>query len=109
MIEVVLLVVAGYFALWVYAYILVIKFQKSLYRRFPDNANQILGTKTVLGINAKTGLLFLWREDTKELARRDETTNALRRTTVRTMYLLFIALFLFIPFILIIWVVFFRI
>ena len=108
MLEVILLVVAGYFALWIYACLLVIKFQKSLVRSFPDQVSQILGTKKVFGINAKTGLLFLWREDIKELARRDKNTDALRQIAVRTISLSLIALFLFLPFILIIWILFFK-
>ncbi len=58
MLEVILSVVAGYFALWIYAFLLVIKFQKSLYKSFPDEANQILGTMKVFGINAKAGFFF---------------------------------------------------
>ncbi len=107
--EIILLVVAGYFALWIYAYLLVIRFQKSLFRSFPDQANQILGTKTVFGINSKTGLLFLWREDIKQLARRDKNTDVLRRVAARSIFLLVIALFLFLPFILIIWLLFFKV
>jgi hypothetical protein len=109
MVEVILLVVAGYFALWIYACFLVIKFQKSLYKSFPDQANQILGTKNFFGINAKKDPFFLWREDIKELARRDESINALRRTTVKTIYLLCIALFLSLPFVFMIWLLFFRV
>lgn len=109
MIEIILLVVTGYFALWIYACLLVIKFQKSLYKSFPDQANQILGTKKVFRINAKMDPFFLWREDIKELSRRDKNTDALRRAAARFIFLSLIALFLFLPFIFMIWLLFFKV
>jgi hypothetical protein len=109
MVETILLVVAGYFALWIYTFLLVIRFQNSLYRSYPDRANQILGTKKVFGINAKAGLLFLWREDIKELSRQNKNTDALRRAAARFIFLLLIALFLLVPFIFMIWLLFFKV
>ena len=109
MFEVVLLVSACYFALGIYGCLLVIKFRKSLYKSFPDQANQILGTRKVFGINAKMDPFFIWREDIKELSRRDKSTDALRRAAARFIFLSLIALFLFLPFIFLIWLLFFKV
>lgn len=109
MIEIALLALGGYFALWIYSFLLVIKFQKSLYKSCPDQANQILGPKTVFRINAKMDPFFIWREDIKDLSRRDKNTEALRIRAVRTIFLSLVALFLLLPFTLIVWLLFFRV
>ena len=109
MIETILLVAAGYFALWIYACLFVFRFRKSLYRSFPNQASQILGPKTIFRINAKMDPFFLWREDIKELSRRDKNTDALRRAAVKFTLLSLIALFMVLPFIFLIWFLFFRV
>ncbi len=94
MIEISLILVAGYFAFWVYVYLLVKKVQNSLYQSFPKEAIQYLGTKKSFGINRKAGLLFLWEGKIKDLTRRDKKIEGLRQKAAICIVLLFAAMFL---------------
>lgn len=103
MILVSLIIVAGHFSFWVYAYWLVVRVQKALYQSFPEEANQFLGTRKSFGINRKKGLLFLWEVDIKNLTRRDKALEGLRQHAVRCLILLLAMLFFMPVLIFIIW------
>ena len=94
MIAVILILVIGYFALWIYAYSLVVRFQNALHQRFPKKADQFLGTRKTFGINRKTGLFFLWEPEIKGLASRDKNIESLRRHAVICIVSLLAILFL---------------
>jgi hypothetical protein len=109
MFEVILLVSACYFALGIYTCLLIIKFRKSLYKSFPDQANKIFGPRKVFGINANIDPFFFWREDIIELSKRDKNVDASRRDASRFLFVSVIALFLYIPIIFVIWLLFFKV
>jgi hypothetical protein len=87
-----LCLISGYFVIWVYTYILVLRAQKSLFRKFPEEAERIIGTEKIGGINKKTGLLFLWQEDVKEIGKKNKDIELARKRAIKYLISLLIAM-----------------
>jgi hypothetical protein len=97
MIKFVIILVAAYFVFWGYSYLLVVRFQNALYRRFPKEAEQCLGSKKLFGINTKNGLLFLWQKSVKELSKIDRDIERHRKHASKCIILLLLIIFLIFP------------
>lgn len=90
LIKLVLIALVAYFALWVYTFALVVRFQNAFHRRFSEESKRFLASSRVLGINTKSGLLFLWDDGVKELSRNDKDIERFRKRTVRSVIILMI-------------------
>ena len=86
----VIIAIVVYFALWVYTFTLVVRFQNAFHRRFPEASQRFLAPSRVLGINTQSGLQFLWDDSVKELSRNDKDIERFRKRTVKSVIILLI-------------------
>lgn len=87
-------VIIGYFIFFVYVYLLVLKVQNALYDKFQKEAIQHFGTNRSYTLNPKTGILFLWADNIKEISKRDKNIERLRQKAATCIIILLFAIIL---------------
>ncbi len=109
MIQIIVFILFCYFALWAYTVSSVIRVQKALFKNYPEKSELYLGTTTSFGINTKTGLLFLWERNIKELLKDDSHIDGLRKQAAKFLIITGVTLFLIPLLVFLIWYLFYRV
>ncbi len=87
----------GYLLFFIYLYYIIVKFQNTISDKYPDDADKLIGTKRIWGINQKSGLFFLWDNNIKQLIQNDHDVVSLRRRCVISFWI-FLSLLIVLPF-----------
>jgi hypothetical protein len=94
MIEISIILLVGYFTFWLYAFLLTMRFKKTLLNRFPEEAKQCLRQTTIFGHYNTAGFLYLWDDKIKNLAGKENKIERLRKKASICIILSFATMFL---------------